>query len=121
MGTNGVARGVSPGGPVAIQATIAAKAGSAQLTVNSSPIVVSWSSAAAVTPVSVTTCLAQSIAWRNTDTNVVHSATGTSGPPTTGAIQPGASSVAESFPNTGSYPFHCDFHPNETGTVFITP
>ena len=121
VGTNGVARGVSPGGPVAIQATIAAKAGSAQLTVNSSPIVVSWSSAAAVTPVSVTTCLAQSIAWRNTDTNVVHSATGTSGPPTTGAIQPGASSVAQSFPNTGSYPFHCDFHPNETGTVFITP
>jgi plastocyanin len=29
--------------------------------------------------------------------------------------------VAESFPNAGSYPFHCDIHPNETGTVFITP
>src|SRR5207245_10927682 len=108
VGTKGGARGVSPVGPVAIQATIAGKAGSAQLTVNSSPIVVGWSSAAAVTPVSVTTCLAQSVVWRNTDANVVHSATGSSGPPTTGAIQPGASSVAEASPSTGSYPSHCD-------------
>jgi hypothetical protein len=121
VSSSGLATAVSAGGPTAIQATISGKTGSGQLTVNSSPIVVSWSSAAAVAPVSVTTCLAQSVVWRNTDTNVVHSATGSSGPPTTGAIQPGASSVAQSFPNTGSFPFHCDFHPDETGTVFVTP
>jgi hypothetical protein len=118
---NGLARGVSAGGPAGIRATVAGKTGSAQLTVTSSPIVVSWSSAAAVTPVNVTTCAAQSVVWRNTDTNLQHTATGSSGPPTTGPIQPGASSAAQYFPGAASYPFHCDNHPNETGTVFITP
>jgi len=118
---NGLARGASVGGPVAIQATVAGKTGSAQLTVNSSPITVNWNSAAAFTPVNVTTCVGQSVVWHNTDTNLAHTATGTSGPPVTGDIQPGMSSTAQSFPVAGSYPYHCDYHPGETGTVLVTP
>ncbi len=118
---NGLARGATPGGPVAIKATVGSVTGSAQLTVNSSPITVNWSSAAAVTPVNVTTCLGQSVVWRNTDTNLVHSATGPTGSPNTGPIQPGTSSVAQSFPATGSYSYQCDYHPSETGTVIVTP
>jgi plastocyanin len=118
--TSGLARGAGVGGPVAIQATIGPKTGSAQLTVNSSAITVNWSSAAAVTPVNVTTCLGQSVVWRNTDSNVVHSATGPTGSPNTGPIQPGTSSVAQSFPATGSYSYQCDYHPSESGTVTVT-
>jgi plastocyanin len=118
---NGLARGASVGGPVAIVATVGSVTGSAQLTVNSSPITVDWGSAAAVTPVNVTSCVGQLVVFRNVDTNLVHSATGSTGSPNTGAIQPGASSAGQPFPASGSYPFHCDFHPNETGTVIVTP
>jgi plastocyanin len=60
------------------------------------------------------------VVWRNTDT-LSHTATGTSGPPLTGDIQPGASSVAQTFTASASYPYHCDYHPSETGTVTVTP
>jgi len=63
----------------------------------------------------------QSVVWRNVDTNVTHTATGTNGVPLTGDIQPGMSSTAQQFPTAGSYPYHCDNHPAETGTVFVTP
>jgi trimeric autotransporter adhesin len=119
--TNGLARGATVGGPVKINATIGPVTGSAQLTVNSSPITVNWSSAAAVTPVNVTSCVGQSVVWRNIDANVTHTATGTKGTPLTGDIQPGMSSTAQPFPSAGSYPYHCDNHPAETGTVFVTP
>jgi plastocyanin len=121
VNASGLATAVNVGGPISITATVAGVSGSAQLTVNSSPIVVNWNSGAALTPVSVTICAAQSLVFRNTDTNMDHTATGTNGSPLTGDIQPGASSAAQSFPAAGQYPFHCDFHPNETGTVFVTP
>jgi hypothetical protein len=113
--TAGRATGVSTGGPITIGATISGVTGSAQLTVNTSPIIVSWPG----TNVNVTTCLGQTIVWRNTDTVYSHTATGVSGPPTTGDIQPGTTSTAQSFPSTGSYPYHCDYHPTESGTVTI--
>ena len=121
VNTSGLATAVGVGGPVSIQATIAGKTGTAQLTVNTSPITVDWSAAAAVTPVSVTSCAGQSVVFRNTDTNSPHTATGTKALPFTGDIQPGASSSAQVFSVADSYPFHCDYHPNETGTVFVTP
>jgi len=115
----GLARGVASGGPVAIQATVSGKTGSGRLTVNASPITVNWSAAAATVPVSVTTCLGQTVVFHNTDTNLAHTATGSSGPPLTGDIQPGATSTGQSFPAQGQYPFHCDYHPGESGTVFV--
>ena len=64
VNSNGLARGASVGGPVAIRATVGAVTGSAQLTVNSSPITVNWSSAAATAPVAVTSCLGQSVVFQ---------------------------------------------------------
>jgi Bacterial Ig-like domain (group 2) len=119
--SNGLARGATVGGPVAIKATVGAVTGSAQLTVNSSPITVNVSSAAGFSPANVTSCVGQSVVWRNIDTNVTHTATGTSGSPLTGDIQPGMSSTAQQFPTAASYPYHCDNHPGETGTVLVTP
>jgi trimeric autotransporter adhesin len=116
---NGLATSVTTGGPVAIRATIAGFTGSAQLTVNSSPIVVNWPGTAATNPPTLTTCQGQTIVWYNTDPINSHTATGTNGSPFTGNIQPGANSPAQSFPGPGTYPYHCDYHPNETGTVVI--
>jgi plastocyanin len=110
---------VSIGGPVAIQATINGKTGSGQLTVNTARITVDWPGNAATTPLVITTCASQSIIWHNADSVNFHSATGTTGPPTTGEIMPGAQSFPQSFPGPGTYSFHCDDHPNETGTVII--
>jgi plastocyanin len=115
---NGLATSVSTGGPVAIKATINGVIGSGQLTVNTSPIVVNWPGSAATNPVNVTTCQAQTIVWHNTDI-YDHTATGLTGPPVTGDIPSGGNSVAQSFPSPGTYQYHCDFHPNETGTVTI--
>ena len=41
--------------------------------------------------------------------------------PLTGDIQPGMSSTAQQFPTAASYPYHCDNHPGESGTVLVTP
>jgi plastocyanin len=124
VNASGLATTVNVGGPVAITAKIAGVSGIGQLTVtvNSSPIVVNWNSSAAVTPVNVTICAGQSVVWRNTETNVVHTATGTPAPPPdTGAIQPGASSPAQTFPTPGQYHYLCLNHPAETGTVTVNP
>ncbi len=121
VNSSGLATAVNVGGPVAIQATVAGKIGSAQLTVNSSPITVNWSSAAAFTPVNVTICAGQSVVWRNTDGNLPHTATGMPAPPPdTGDIQPGASSTPQLFPSVGQYPYTCLYH-GESGTVTVTP
>ena len=109
---------MSTGGPVAIRATISGVTGSGQLTVNTSPIVVNWPGNAAISPVNVTTCQAQTIVFQNNDI-YDHTATGLTGPPATGDIPPGANSSAQPFPGPGTYQYHCDFHPNETGTVTI--
>jgi len=122
VNASGLATAVKVGGPVAIDATVAGKMGSAQLTVSSSPIVVSWNSGAAVTPVDLTICAGQSVVWRNTDTNVAHTATGTPAPPpSTGDIQPGMSSPAQVFPTSSQYHYFCIYHPTETGTVTVQP
>ena len=121
VNASGLATAVNVGGPVTIQATVAGKTGTAQLTVNGNPITVNWSAAAATTPVSVTTCAGQSVVFHNTDTNLAHTATGTKALPFTGDIQPDASSYAQVFSVADSAPFQCDYHPNETGTVFVAP
>jgi plastocyanin len=120
---NGLARGASVGGPIAIRATVGSVFGDAQLTVNSSsPIVVSWNLGAQTTPVNLTICAGQSVVWRNTDTNLTHTATGTPAPPPdTGAIQPRTDSMPQPFTNSGSFQYVCLNHPGMTGTVTVTP
>ncbi len=116
----GLARGVAVGGPVTITATSAGVPGTAQLTVNSSPIVVNWNLGATTVPANVTICSGQSVVWRNTDVGQVHTATGNTPPPSTGSIQPGADSSPQIF-SAGTYAYHCLFHPGMTGTVTVTP
>jgi hypothetical protein len=117
--SSGLATTVSTGGPIAIRATFSNVTGSAQLSVNTARITVEWPGNAATKPLLITTCASQTIVWHNADPLYFHSAFGTTGPPTTGEMQPGANSFPQSFPGPGSYPFQCADHPNETGTVII--
>jgi plastocyanin len=121
VSANGVATSLAVGGPIAISATIAGKTGSAQLTVNTSPIVVSWPGSAATNPPTTTTCQGQTIVWHNSDASYSHTATSTgpTGFPNTGDIQPGANSPAQPTPGAGTYTYQCIYHPQETGTVII--
>ena len=112
----GLARGMAVGGPVEIRATIGGVLGKALLTVDSSPIRVNWSTAQ--TTLNVTICAGQSIIWHNSDTNVVHTATGTNALPNTADIQPGTDSTPQTFPTAGSYTYRCLYHPH-SGTVTV--
>jgi plastocyanin len=91
--------------------------GIAKLTIDSSPIRLSWSSAQ--TTLDATICAGQAIVWHNADTNVVHTASAsTGGAPNTGTIQPGTDSAPQPFPTAGSYPYRCLYH-QHTGTVTV--
>lgn len=58
------------------------------------------------------------VVWMNND-NVVHTATGSNFTGfTTGNIEPGAS-ASYTFNTTGTYPYHCIFHPGMVGTVIV--
>ncbi|MFL5311555.1 MAG: Ig-like domain-containing protein [Myxococcales bacterium] len=122
VNASGLATAVNVGGPVTITAKVSGVSGTAQLTVNSSPVVVSWNASAATTPVNVTICAGQAVVWRNTDTDMPHTATGNPAPPPdTGDIQPGASSVPQTFSSSGQYHYGCIYHLSETGIVTVTP
>jgi plastocyanin len=114
--SNGLARTVAVGGPVAIAATAGGFSGTAQLTVDSSPIRVNWSTAQ--TKLDVTICAGQSIVWHNSDTNTFHTATSSTAVPYTGDIPPGTDSAPQRFPTPGSYPYSCLYHPH-SGTVTV--
>jgi plastocyanin len=116
VSANGLARGVAAGGPVAITANTGGFSGTAQLTVDSSPIRLNWSSAQA--SLNVTICAGQSVIWHNTDTNLVHTATGSGGLPNTGDIQPSTDSTPQTFPTAGSYSYRCLWH-QHSGTVTV--
>ena len=58
------------------------------------------------------------VVWRNND-NVAHTATGSNFTAfTTGNINPGESG-SYTFNVTGTFPYHCVYHPNMAGTVIV--
>jgi plastocyanin len=70
-------------------------------------------------PASLTVSAGRSVAWRNVDSQA-HTATADGGAFDTAAISPLATSGPVTLP-TGSYPYHCSFHPTMVGTVNVTP
>jgi plastocyanin len=58
-----------------------------------------------------------SVTWVNNDTTG-HTSTSDGGVWNSGTIAPG-NSFSMSFPNAGSFPYHCLIHPNMVGTVTV--
>lgn len=76
------------------------------------------------TPASVTIAAGQSVCWQNTG-NLDHTVTTTTESP--GQIPlfngslPGGQTVVIPINIAGTWAYHCNRHPNMTGTVIVTP
>ena len=66
-------------------------------------------------PISITR--GSSIKWVNNDT-IAHSSTSNTGVWESGLLGAGQS-FTMTFPNAGSFPYHCSVHPNMIGTVNV--
>jgi plastocyanin len=66
-------------------------------------------------PASITVAVGGTVTWTNQD-GVPHTATGQSF--NTGNLNRGQSGSA-TFNQAGSFPYHCNIHPNMTGTVTV--
>jgi plastocyanin len=58
-----------------------------------------------------------SVTWTNTDV-VAHTATSNSSVWNSSTIAPGAQ-FSFTFPNAGTFPYHCTFHPGMVGTIVV--
>jgi len=72
----------------------------------------------AFAPAEVTAAVGETIGWKNAD-SAAHTATTYDGGCDTGNIEQDAT-VGLVFDAAGTYPYHCNIHPNMTGTITIT-
>ena len=71
----------------------------------------------AYNPNPVTIARGGTVTWVNNDT-IPHTSTSDSGAWNSGNLAAGAS-FSMTFPNSGSYPYHCTLHPGMVGTVTV--
>jgi len=71
----------------------------------------------AYSPNPVTVSVGATVTWVNND-NTTHTATSNNGAFDTGAI-PAGGRFSRQFSNTGSFAYHCSFHPNMIATVNV--
>ena len=69
-------------------------------------------------PSSVTVQVGDTVTWANPAGEPPHTATSDTGGWDTGSIAAGAS-ASVTFDTAGSFPYHCEFHPQMTGTVTV--
>lgn len=73
----------------------------------------------AFSPATVTVPAGTTIVWSNKD-STDHTSTSDTGVWDAGDIPPGTSSRGILFSTPGTYPYHCNIHPNMMGTVIVT-
>jgi plastocyanin len=69
-------------------------------------------------PREVTVSVGDTVTWTNSDAQA-HTASSDSGAFETNAIGNGAS-ASVTFSTAGTFPYHCEFHPDMTGSVTVT-
>jgi plastocyanin len=74
-------------------------------------------SGSAFSPATVTVAVGDTVTWTNSD-QISHTATADTGQFDTGTIGNGAS-VTITFPDAGSFPYHCTIHVQMTGTITV--
>ena len=73
----------------------------------------------AFTPVMITVPVGTRVVWTNQQMNVPHTVTSDSGAWDSGTLGTGASFMF-TFNQVGSFPYHCNIHPNMHGMVVVT-
>jgi len=76
--------------------------------------------ASSYAPAGATVKVGQTVAWKNSDTDV-HTATDNGGRFNTGTVAPGATSAPITMSTAGSFPYHCQFHPGMVATLTVNP
>jgi plastocyanin len=71
-------------------------------------------------PANATLKVGQTVAWRNTDTDL-HTATQDSRGFDTGTVPRGGTSAPLAMTTAGTFPYHCSFHPDMVATLSVTP
>ena len=71
-------------------------------------------------PATGTLRVGQTVAWRNTDTDL-HTATQNSGGFNTGNITRGSTSAPIAMTAAGAFPYHCALHPGMVGSLTVNP
>lgn len=71
-------------------------------------------------PATATLRVGQTVAWRNTDTDL-HTATQNSGSFNTGNITRGSTSAPIAMTAAGAFPYHCALHPGMVGSLTVNP
>jgi plastocyanin len=69
-------------------------------------------------PASVTVNVGDTVTWTNSDAQA-HTATANDGSWDTGNIGGSGGTDAVTFATAGTFPYHCDIHPQMTGTVTV--
>jgi hypothetical protein len=121
--SNGLATGVSVGGPITVTATISAVPGTAQLTVTSAVTTrtIEWTFTTGGANVTTTVAAGTLIQWHNGD-SVAHSVVPATNPPpsSTGTINGGATSPTQTINAPGTYHYVCGIHPTQMrGTITV--
>ena len=70
-------------------------------------------------PASLTISVGDTVTWTNNDA-VAHTSTSNTGVWNSGTLTNGQS-YSFVFGSTGSFPYHCTFHPTMTGTIIVQP
>ena len=106
----------APGNPATTTTTVPPATGNADLVIS----ILGDQGGMSFSPANATLRVGQTVAWRNTDTDL-HTATQNSGGFNTGNITRGSTSAPIAMTAAGSFPYHCVLHPGMVGSLTVNP
>ena len=106
----------TPSNPTTTTTTVPPATGTADLVIS----ILGDQGGMSFSPASATVRVGQTVAWRNTDTDI-HTATDNAGRFNTGTLTRGATSAPIAMTAAGAFPYHCAFHPGMVAGLTVNP
>jgi plastocyanin len=106
----------TPSNPTTTTTTVPPTTGTADLVIS----ILGDQGGMSFSPAAATLRVGQTVAWRNTDTDL-HTATQDGGRFNTGNITRGSTSAPIAMTATGSFPYHCALHPGMVASLTVNP
>jgi plastocyanin len=106
----------TPSNPTTTTTTVPPATGTADLVIS----ILGDQGGMSFSPATATLRVGQTVAWRNNDTDI-HTATDNGGRFNTGTVTRGATSAPIAMTATGSFPYHCSFHPGMVASLTVNP
>lgn len=115
-GGGGGSTPAAPGNPTTTTTTAPPATGTADLVIS----ILGDQGGMSFSPANATVRVGQTVAWRNTDTDL-HTATQDGRRFDTGNILRGATSAPIAMTSAGAFPYHCALHPGMVGSLTVNP